>query len=1158
MEICSVEMETVQNDRSGFGEHERRGSLAWLNVTQFFGALNDNVFKLLLTIFLVDRLGSASETKIVVLASAVFVAPFLLFSHAGGVLADRFSKRSIIVWMKWFELVVMLLGVGAVVAGSPVGLFAMLFLMCTQSALFSPSKYGVLPEIVEPERLSRANSLLESLTYLAIIIGTFLPSFLLDSVLSKNFVMLSGVCVVIAVLGLVAAYRMQVTPAGTSKSRFSAGFVLDIYRTLRGLRRDRFLYSAVLGSAYFIFLAAFIQQNTFLYGRGAMGLDSIKSGYLFPVAALGIGAGALLAGLLSGRNIEFGIVPVGAIGLAATSMALGMATPGWVNALTAILLMGFFSGLFIVPLNAFIQYRSPSERRGEIIAAANFLSFLGIALSAGAIWIFREMMGLTARGCFVAVGLLTVLLSVTAILALPDFLVRFIGLVLTRCVYRIRTAGLHHVPLDGGALLVSNHITWMDSFLISATLQRRVRFLMARSTYENRWLNPIFRLMKVLPVSAGDGPHELTTSLESARKALADGYLVCIFPEGALTRNGNMRRFRPGFEKIVAGTECPIIPLHIGGAWGSIFSHYYGNPMSVLPKVVPYPVTIVFGEPLPPSSDVQRVRGAVSELAATGFALNRGRRFTLGAAFIGHARRYRFRVAVGDTTGRRLTFGRLLTGSIALARYLGPRVREQKMVGVLLPASVGGVLANVALTLLGKVPVNLNFTVSSEAFASAVQQCSMRTVVTSKAFLEKMPGFKITMEMVFLEDVASGVGIGAKCAAVLQSWFKPLSWFSGVMSVKPDDLATVIFSSGSTGEPKGVMLTHFNVLSNIESFRQVCRFGRGDGMCGVLPFFHSFGYTCTLWCPITTGFPVFFHPNPLDGAAIAGLVRKERLTVLLSTPTFLLGYIRRAEKADFKSVRLVIAGAEKLKKRVADAFEERFGVRPMEGYGATELSPVVAVNIEDVDVGGLRQVGNKEGSVGHPIPGVAAKVVDTDTGAEVPTGESGLLLVRGPNVMAGYLNRPDRTAEVMRDGWYVTGDIAKVDADGFIFLLDRLSRYSKIGGEMVPHVAIEEKIMQALNATSQVVVVMSAPDEKKGEQLVVFHTPEAGEQAGLQKVVADSDLPNLWKPRKENYAPVAAMPTLGSGKLDLKRLREMAKEFVGGRVQSGGAAGNPA
>jgi acyl-[acyl-carrier-protein]-phospholipid O-acyltransferase/long-chain-fatty-acid--[acyl-carrier-protein] ligase len=469
-------------------------------------------------------------------------------------------------------------------------------------------------------------------------------------------------------------------------------------------------------------------------------------------------------------------------------------------------------------------------------------------------------------------------------------------------------------------------------------------------------------------------------------------------------------------------------------------------------------------------------------------------------------------------------------------------------VGLLLPPSAGGVLANLALSLLGKVPVNLNYTAAEGSLRSAVQQCGITTIITSRAFLEKVPSLPQLDGMIMLEDLLPTISSRDKLLALFKARLFPARLLCNREGFTADSVATIIFSSGSTGEPKGVMLTHHNIMSNIEAFRMVFRATLNDNVCSALPFFHSLGFTATLWFPLVTGFSAAYHSNPMDGEKIAQVVREHRSTILLATPTFLLAYLRRAKREDFASLRLVITGAEKLKGKVADSFEEKFGVRPMEGYGATELSPVITLSLPDVEVGGVRQYGAKEGSVGHPIPGVAIRVVDPESGALLKPGEAGLMLVRGPNVMLGYLGQPGKTAEVVRDGWYVTGDIGIMDDDGFIRITDRMSRFSKIGGEMVPHGVVEDELHSRLNLTG-VVAVTAVPDEKKGEKLVVLYAREAADAETLQRHMAESALPNLWKPGRDCYLEVESLPILGTGKLDLKGIKEIALAAVGGAAQ---------
>jgi acyl-[acyl-carrier-protein]-phospholipid O-acyltransferase/long-chain-fatty-acid--[acyl-carrier-protein] ligase len=1121
-----------------------RKNLFWLNLSQALGALNDNVLKLLIVFHLIAERGPGSAGFIAAAGGTAFVLPFLLFSAPAGCVADRYSKSRLIVILKGAEVVIAALAVLALGLGFENGLFAVVFLMATHSAFFTPAKYGVLPELVEQDQLSRANGLVEACTFLAIIAGTALAPFLVQ--LSGRATWAAGLaCVGIALCGLAAALKMQRTEARDASKPVSL-FPTEILRTLKTVRRDRHLLLAVLGIAYFMSIGAFAQLNLIAYGMERLGLTETQSGYLFLAAALGIGAGSLLAARLSGRDVEFGIVPLGAAGLAVSLVLLHAGPATLPFCLGAILLFGVSAGLFSLPLQTFIQYRAAPENRGEVLAASSFLSWTGILAASGLTYLFGKVLGLDAAQGFTAVAAATLLLTIAAFRLLPDFLLRFLALALTRTLYRIRVIGGENLPVDGPALIVPNHVTWADAFLLTATNQRRIRFVMDRDLYNTPLLRPLLRFMGVIPVSSKDGKRGIVEFIRLARRALDEGYAVCIFAEGAVTRNGMLGGFRPGFEHIVKGTGYPIVPAYIGGAWGSVLSYAHGPLLSRWPKPERRPITLLFGKPLPSASTAAQVRLAVTELSADYFdALKPGRK-SLAETFVRTAKDNWPKRAICDTTGKSLTYGQTLTAAKALSGRLEPRIGEAEHVGILLPPSVGGALANLALSLLGRVPVNLNYTAPESSLRSAVAQCGIGTIVTSRAFLDKFPALAALDGLLILEDVSSAIRPLDKLAAFAKARLFPARFLCRRRRFEADSPATVIFSSGSTGEPKGVVLTHHNILSNVEGLRMVFRTDANDNLCAALPFFHSLGFTGTLWFPLVCGFSASYHANPLEGEKIAQVVREERSTILLATPTFLLTYLRRAKREDFATLRLVVTGAEKLQTRLADAFEEKFGIRPLEGYGATELSPVVSLNLPDVTLDGAKQVGAKEGSVGHPLPGVALRVVDPETHAGLGPGQTGLILVRGPNVMAGYLGLAGKTAEAVRGGWYVTGDLGALDEDGFLRITDRLSRFSKIGGEMVPHGAVEDELQNCAGRPG-VLAVTSLPDEKKGERLVVLYEKGAVDAEALHRRLSESSLPNLWKPGRESYLEVESLPVLGTGKLDLQRLRELARSLEGNR-----------
>jgi acyl-[acyl-carrier-protein]-phospholipid O-acyltransferase/long-chain-fatty-acid--[acyl-carrier-protein] ligase len=516
--------------------------------------------------------------------------------------------------------------------------------------------------------------------------------------------------------------------------------------------------------------------------------------------------------------------------------------------------------------------------------------------------------------------------------------------------------------------------------------------------------------------------------------------------------------------------------------------------------------------------------------------------------FLRSCRRAGSRLKVADSMGTEMSGRSLLLRTLILRRLLARNVlsNDEKYVGLLLPPSAGAVVANAATTLLQRIAVNLNYTVSPAVMESCIRQCGIRHVLTSRKFMEKMP-LKVPAELVYLDDFKAQVTLADKLAAAFQSRAMPLGMLEkrlGLLDVRPDDVLTVIFTSGSTGEPKGVMLTYENVGSNIRGVDEVFRITAEDVAVGILPFFHSFGYTASMWLVLALDAAGAYHFSPLEAQQVGKLIGKYKGTVFFGAPTFLRGYVRRCDPADMKTLDVVVAGAEKLPGDLSDAFEKRFGVRPIEGYGCTELSPVVSVNIPASRSPTGDATGVREGTVGRPLPGVQAKVVDPETREPLPQGKAGMLLIRGPNVMKGYLNKPDLTAEVIRDGWYTTGDLAVLHDDGFIEITGRESRFSKIGGEMVPHIRIEETLSRVIGAGEDElkVAVTAIPDERKGERLIVLHTKLHKSPEQICRELAASGLPNIWIPSPDSFVEVEQIPVLGTGKFDLKGIKEKAMQ----------------
>jgi len=520
---------------------------------------------------------------------------------------------------------------------------------------------------------------------------------------------------------------------------------------------------------------------------------------------------------------------------------------------------------------------------------------------------------------------------------------------------------------------------------------------------------------------------------------------------------------------------------------------------------------------------------------------------SLTHAFVRRARLHPARIAMRDSFGAELTFGDTFLRAIVLSRVLSRNLGDEEFVGLMLPPTVPSAVANLALGLLGKVPVNLNFTTSQEIIDSAVKQCGIRRVITSSRVLEKCP-IRPSAPLFLLEDVPPQVRLSDKLQAALIAKAAPLSTLPkllpGMEKRGLDSLATVIFTSGSTGEPKGVMLSHRNVLCNIHQIEEQVHLHDNEVILGILPFFHSFGFTVGLWTPLTLGKTVVFHPNPLDARTIGKLAQAHHVTMIAGTPSFTRLYIKNCPAEQFKTLTHLLLGAEKLKPETYRDIKEALGIEPMEGYGTTELSPVVSVNIpgEITLPGGLKLHGNRPGTVGVPVPGTAIKTIDPDTGEDLPRGAVGVICVKGPQVMLGYLNKPEATAEVLRDGWYSTGDLGYVDPDGFLKITDRLSRFSKIAGEMVPHMGLESAIMAVAGVDENQVAVTSVPDPKHGERLCVLHTDLGVTPDEVRRRLIAAEVPRLWIPAVRDFILVDEIPITGTGKLDLRTLRELAQK----------------
>ncbi len=1138
-----------------------------LFITQILGVFNDNLLRWFAVPIAQPIIGLE---KAIALGGLCITLPYLLFMPMAGWMADRFPKRSVIVYCKFAELVLMLLAVLAMVYGSLWMLFVLVFLLGTQAALFGPAKFGSIPEILPTRLLSKANGIIGMGTIVAAGVGTIVsyPLFahthpVLGSGDWTAFWPIAVAIVPTALFGVISALPMPSKTAACPDRPFAWNPKSDIEPALKVIFRNSHLMGAALGIAFFFFIASLAQQNLPRFTESVLHLPKADVGMLMGVLMLGVGAGSLLAGSWSDGKVELGIIPIGAVGIVlsclftfAAGASMNPDFPAkeqfayW-GSCVGLFFMGTSSGLFSVPLEAYLQFKSDPKQRGLVLAGSFFITYVCIIASLGVFFVLSEPFALSSSVIFLAGGLFTVPVLFYSLRILPDWTFRFVTWLVMKTFYRIRVHGRHHIPESGPAVIVCNHVSFLDGVIMMIGTPRFSRYVIYADFTQLPVLSWLGRMMRVIPIRAADGPKSIVRSIQTARDALNAGEVVCIFAEGGLTRTGQLQPFQRGLTKIVQGLDVPIVPASLHGLWGSIFSWRGGPVFKKWPRQWRLTVDLTFGKPLQNVDDIGLIRQSVEYLNAEAATMDARTEALIPARrFVRNCKRALGVKKVVDSTNVELTNSKLLIASLALRSVLRRDVLDssEQTVGVLLPPSAGGCLANMALALDRRTSVNLNYTLSEDVIQYCVNKAGLKHIITSRKFLEKKP-YKIQgAEYVFLEDLKPKISAIDKLKAAACTYLLPASIVDrllGLHKVHTDDALTIIFTSGSTGEPKGVVLSHANVGSNIDGVDQILNLQPEDGMLGVLPFFHSFGYTACLWLPMCYRSRGVYHFNPLDARVVGKMCEEHKITIMMATPTFLKMYMRACKKENFETVNLIVVGAEKLPVDLAKEFEERFGILPTEGYGTTELSPVVAVNIPPSRCVDKTQPAMKLGTVGRPIPGVTAKVVDPETFENRGIGTEGLLLISGPNVMRGYLDEPQKTSEVIREGWYNTGDFAILDKEGFVTITGRQSRFSKIGGEMVPHIAIEQELVRICEPGEQQdsminLAVTAVPDESRGERIIVLYTTLSKPVDVAIRELAQTGLPKLWLPSADSFIQVESIPMLGTGKLDLRGIKDLA------------------
>jgi acyl-[acyl-carrier-protein]-phospholipid O-acyltransferase/long-chain-fatty-acid--[acyl-carrier-protein] ligase len=1108
---------------------------------QFFSTFSDNFLKNALVFLILFKIGGSAAESLITLAAAVFIAPYFLFSAFGGDMADRYDKAIVAQRLKLAEIGVSIIAIIGFVMHSVPILFVGLFAFGVIGSQFGPIKYGILPDVLQKSELPAANALVEGATFMAILLGTIVGGMAAKS--GGDPASFAGLMLVFALLCWTSSLFIPKVGSAAPDLKISLNIISSTRLLLRHLRDDSRLWWGALVTSWFWLVGAVVLSLLPPLVKTVLGgTEEVVTTFL-AVFSVAVAVGSGLAAWLSAGRIVILPTLVGAILLGGFAIDLGWTTYGTPLAIGPAGVREVFSsirglrvmidlaglaiagGLYIVPTFAAVQAWAGADRRARVIAGVNVLNAAFMVVGAIVIAVLQAF-HVSTPALFVLIGLATFGVAIVIGRTMPASWLRdFISIVL-RAFFRLEVKGIENIDKAGpNAIIALNHVSFLDPPVAMSLLPKDPIFAVDVAIAASWWIKPFLKMTRTLALDPLK-PMATRTIINAVR----DGESLVIFPEGRITVTGSLMKIYDGAGLIADKSDAMVVPVRLDGPEATIFSRLKRSQVRRrwFPKI-----TVTVLEPVRLTVDLElkgrkrrQAAGAalydiMSNLIFTTTSTDR----TVIEAIIEAARIHgRGRTAVEDPVTGKLTYRRLLQASAILGAKLMPLAGVGKPIGVMLPTANGAVVTMLALMSAGRVPAMINFTAGAANILAACRAAQLDTIVTAKSFVEKgrlenlVAALEQKVRIVYLEDIRATVGLADKLRGLFAAG-KPL------IRRAPDDWAAILFTSGSEGVPKGVVLSHRNMLANMAQATARIDFGREDKVFNVLPVFHSFGLTIGVVLPLCAGLPVYLYPSPLHYRNVPELIYGVSATIVFGTDTFLNGYARAAHAYDFRSVRYILAGAEPVKESTRQIYLEKFGVRILEGYGVTETAPALALNTP---------MYNKFGSVGRLLPGMTARLEKVE-GVE----EGGRLYVRGPNVMLGYLRAENPGAlEPPPEGWHDTGDIVTIDPQGFITIKGRAKRFAKVGGEMISLAAIE--MLASELWPNALVSVATVPDARKGERLILVADKSGATRQEFQAYAKRKHASDLMIPGE--VIPLDKLPVLGSGKVDHLAVQKFVRE----------------
>ncbi len=1110
--------------------------------------------------------------------NALILIPFLLLFTVSGFLSDKYNKKDILIYGAISSFTLSLLMVFSYLSGNFYLAMANLVLLAVQSAIYSPAKFGIIIDIWGKKNLASGNSALQAVSIVAILFAIASGSYIfetyyiangLELLNTKEELLTSTVNLTLYILP-VAFFEMLVSIFILRKLKTSykkdETLTLDRKKLIRGkllaknikaISSNNIIFLSVIGLSVFWGISQALMAVFPSYAKEYLEItDVFVINGVLAASGVGIAIGSVIYSRISKHYIEVGTIPLAAFGMAIMIYISTIVDTSFMLSIS-FLVFGIFGGLFVVPLNALIQFNAKKKVLGTILAGNNWFHSVAMFLML-CLTTVVSLYDLNPLNTIYLILLVTLVGTLYTVYKLPQSLILLFIKSIVGLRYKLEVEGIKNIPSNKGALLLGNHISWIDWAIVLMAVPREVKFVMHKPIYEKWYLTWILKLFKTIPILDKSSK----TTIKTIAKELDNGSIVVLFPEGSITRNGHLGEFKRGFEMILKLTKSDVrvVPFFIKGLWESMFSRANKKyKKSYKSKRV----SISFGKAIKKEkATTVLVKKRVVDLSTKSWTSHIKSLGTLNEAIVSRLKEVGNDLIFADSTGLELSGNRFLTASI-LFKSLLCKYTKGKNIGILLPSSAAGAFINNSVMMMGKTAVNLNYTAQLDSLIKAVNKAEVQTVVTSKKFVEKLKEKGIfidevlnLVDVVYMEDLKPKISKlkGVLTFLLVNTLPSSILKLLFVKKIKKDDTVVILFSSGSEDEPKGIELTSDNILGNSKQIASVLNVNHEDIIVGSLPTFHAFGITVTTFLPLIEGIKCVAHPDPTDGVGIGKIVSKYNATIMTGTSTFYRLYTKnpKVHSLMFQSLRLVVAGAEKLREDVRKEFKAKFEKEILEGYGVTETTPVASCNLPNAVGPDMQvQIGHKVGTVGMPLPGTSVKIIEPDTQKELKIGEEGMIVICGIQVMKGYLKDRRKTNEVLinidNKTYYITGDKGKIDEDGFLTIVDRYSRFAKVGGEMVSLGAVEEEVAKLIkdeNNEDLDFIATCVKDSKKGEKIVLLISSVSDDYVKkLKKDIKESFDNKLMIP--SSIKIVDEIPKLGTGKKDFKAAQRLVNSLEG-------------